>query len=223
MRTAEQRADIRRRYAAVDTSNVADALDALGLPDQGLAPELAPMSGARLAGWAYTIAGQSRPYAGGGDPAKMEACAGIGPDEVAVWAGDGVGVCYFGELIALGLRERGCVGSVVDGGVRDLRWLAEHRIAVFARYRTPVQSIGRWAVTAWQQPVSLRGATAAWVRVAPGDFVLGDEDGVIVVPDAVVEQVLDEAERLTVREVEIRAALRSGLSLAGALERYGHV
>ena len=112
MRTAEQRADIRRRYAAVDTSNVADVLDALGLPDQGLAPELAPMSGARLAGWAYTIAGQSRPYAGGGDPAKMDACAGIGPDEVAVWAGDGVGICYFGELIALGLRERGCVGSL---------------------------------------------------------------------------------------------------------------
>lgn len=223
MRTPEQRADVRRRYAAVDTSNVADVLDTLGLPDQGLSPELFPASGSRLAGWAYTIAGASRPYSGGGDPAKMEACAGISDGEVAVWAGDGHGICYFGELIALGLRERGCAGSVVDGGVRDLRWLAEHEIPVFARYRTPVQSIGRWAVTSWQQPVSVRGATSAWVRVAPGDFVLADEDGVVVVPDAVVERVLEEAERLTATEVEVRAALAGGLSLSAALERFGHV
>jgi 4-hydroxy-4-methyl-2-oxoglutarate aldolase len=221
--TPEQRAEIRRRFAAVDTSNVADVLDGLGRPDQGLAPSLAAVAGERVAGWAYTIRGQMRPYAGTGDSAKMEACQGIGPDEVAVWAGDGHGVCYFGELIALGLRERGCVGAVVDGGVRDLRWLRRHDFPVFARYRTPVQSIGRWAVTGWQEPVYLRGATTAWVEVRPGDFVLADEDGGIVVPAALVAQVLEAAEQLTATEVSIRAALRDGLTLVEALARYGHV
>lgn len=226
MHTAEQRAEIRRRFAAVDTSNVADVLDTLGRPDQGLAPSLAAVSGERVAGWAYTIRGQMRPSAGdgtAGDAAKMEACEGIGPDEVAVWAGDGHGVCYFGELIALGLRERGCVGAVVDGGVRDLRWLREHGFPVFARYRTPVQSIGRWAVTGWQEPVYLRGATTAWVTVRPGDFVLADEDGGVVVPAPLVEEVLAAAERLTETEVSIRAALHDGLSLAECLARFGHV
>lgn len=223
MHTTEQRAEIRRRFAAVDTSNVADALDALGRPDQGLAPSLAAVSGTRVAGWAYTIRGQMRPYAGTGDAAKMEACQGVGADEVAVWAGDGHGVCYFGELIALGLRERGCVGAVVDGGVRDLRWLRQHDFPVFARYRTPVQSIGRWAVTGWQEPVYLSGATTAWVRVAPGDFVLADDDGGIVVPTDLVEDVLDAAERLTTTEVSIRAALAEGLTLAECLARFGHV
>ncbi|MBB5791922.1 RraA family protein [Jiangella mangrovi] len=223
MHTPEQRAEIRRRFAAVDTSNVADVLDGFGRPDQGLAPSLAAVSGERVAGWAYTIRGQMRPYSGGGDAAKMEACQGIGPDEVAVWAGDGHGVCYFGELIALGLRERGCVGALVDGGVRDLRWLRRHDFPVFARYRTPVQSIGRWAVTGWQEPVYLRGATTAWVSVEPGDFVLADEDGAIVVPSSLVSQVLEAAERLTATEVSIRAALQEGLTLVEALARFGHV
>ena len=95
-------------------------LDRLGRPDQGLAPEFTSLSGSRVAGWAYTVRGQMRPSDGPGDPVKMAACEGVGPDEVTVWAGDGHGVCYFGELIALGMRERGCVGAIVDGGVRDI-------------------------------------------------------------------------------------------------------
>lgn len=223
MRTAAEKAEIRARFDAVDTSNVADVLDRLGHPDQGLSPDFAAMSGSRVAGWVYTLRGQMRPYGGSGDPAKMEACQGVGPDEVTVWAGDGQGVGYFGELIALGMHERGCVGAVVEGGVRDLRWLRQHDFPVFARYRTPVQSIGRWSVTGWQEPVSISGATTRRVRVNPGDFILGDEDGVIVVPEALVDQVLNAAEELTATEVSVRAALRDGLSLSECLTRFGHV
>jgi 4-hydroxy-4-methyl-2-oxoglutarate aldolase len=92
-----------------------------------------------------------------------------------------------------------------------------------ARYRTPVQSIGRWKVTACQVPVFLRGATTSHVQVNPGDFILGDEDGAIVIPSAMVEQVLVEAERLTVIERDIRSDLKKGLTLADALNKYGHV
>jgi len=222
-RSAQERADIRRRFSAVDTSNVADVLDELGFPDLGLSPDFRPMSGERMAGWAYTIAGRSVPYSGTGDARKMEAAQGIGPDEVSVWSGDGVGVCYFGELIALGMMERGSVGALVDGGVRDVHWLRQHGFPVFATYRTPVQSIGRWAVESWQQPISVRGATTQWVTVSPGDFVLADADGAILVPDALVDRVLARAEELTGTEVRIRAALQSGMSLSTALAEFGHV
>jgi len=136
--------DIRKRYLAVDTSNVADILDTLGFFHQSLAPDFAPypLSAGRLAGWAYTIRGQMTPYPLGGDPEKMKACQGIGVGDISVWSGDGQGICYFGELIALGMQERGCAGALVDGGIRDIRWLAEHKFPVFARYRTPTQSIG---------------------------------------------------------------------------------
>lgn len=223
MSVHEQRTSVRERFLEVDTSNVADVLDGLGLPHQGLSPAFRPESGSRLAGWAYTIRGQMAPYDGDGDPAKMQACSGIGPDEVSVWSGDGDGVCYFGELIALGMAERGSVGALVDGGVRDIRWLREHRFPVFATYRTPIQSIGRWRVTAWQEPVHVAGATSSRVTVYPGDFVLGDDDGCVVIPARHVEEVLAAAEALTRTEIEVREALRSGDSLAECLERFGHV
>ena len=222
---ASQRESIRRRYLEVDTSNVADVLDTLGLFDQSLAPEFAPQpAGAgRLAGWAYTVRGQMTPYPMGGDPDKMKACQGLSAGDISVWSGDGEGICYFGELIALGMRERGCVGSVVDGGVRVLRWIGEMGFPVYARYRTPTQSIGRWKVNAWQCPVSMRGATRPQVTVRPGDFILGDEDGVIVIPVEAVETVLEQAEGLCEKERQIRAELARGMTLAEALSRFGHV
>lgn len=216
---------LRVRYLSVDTSNVADVLDQLGYPDQGLSADFSPYpsTAGRLAGWAYTIRGQMMSYPESGDPEKMRACQGISPGEVAVWAGDGEGICYFGELIATGMKERGCVGALVDGGVRDVRWLGQLGFPVYARYRTPIQSIGRWKVTAAQVPVAFRGATASEVAVSPGDFILADEDGALVIPAALVVQVLGEAEKLTRTEVAIRSELSAGLTLAQALKKYGHI
>ena len=217
---------IRQRFLAVDASNVADVLDTLDLPDQGLAPTFAPFpAGAgKLAGWAFTIRGQMAPYErGGGDPDKMSACAELTPGSVSVWSGGGEGVCFFGELIAIGMRERGSVGALVDGGIRDVGWLAELDYPVYARYRTPIQSIGRWKVTGWDVPVSLPGATTHAVTVRPGDFVLADDDGAIVIPAEVVDEVLERAEAMGLHEQKVRSALADGLPLADALQRFGHV
>ena len=69
----------------------------------------------------------------------------------------------------------------------------------------------------------LPGATWPTVRVSPGDFVLGDEDGVVVVPEEHAEEVLAEAEAVVEREKELRAALRAGLSLQDAIARFGPI
>jgi len=87
----------------------------------------------------------------------------------------------------------------------------------------PVRSIGRWKVNAWQVPVVLRGATSNFVSIKPGDFILGDDDGAIVIAAPLVEQVLAESERLTATEAAIRTQLSEGLTLAEALAKYGHV
>ena len=219
------RAAIRERFLHVDTSNVADVLDEMGHFDYGLSAGFAPYpaSAGKLAGWAYTIRGQMVPYEGKGDALKMQACAGISAGEVSVWSGDGEGICYFGELIALGMQERGSVGALVDGGIRDVRWLGEHGYTCYARYRTPVQSIGRWRVTGAQERVYVAGATTQRVPIDPGDFILADEDGAIVIPAALVEPVLARSEELTATEVLIRKELASGLTLGDALAKFGHV
>lgn len=217
---------IRRRYLAVDSSNVADALDRLGLLDQGLHASFGPhpADAGRLAGWAHTILGEMRPYpVDGGDPDKMAACQQLTPGSVSVWAGTGEGVCFFGELIAIGMQELGCVGALIDGGIRDIRWIGRTGFKVYARYRTPVQSIGRWKVIDSGVPVELPGATREKVVVRPGDFILADDDGAIVIPAGVAVPVLEHAEALGAREVEIRREIAGGLSLADALARFGHV
>jgi 4-hydroxy-4-methyl-2-oxoglutarate aldolase len=217
---------IRLRYLEVDTSNVADVLDELGLPDQGLAPSFTPYpgGGGKLAGWAHPILGEMRPYPlADRDPDKMKACAELYPGSVSVWAGSGEGVCFFGELIAIGMKERGCVGALVDGGVRDVSWIGRLGFPVYAQYRTPVQSIGRWKVIDSGVPVTLPGATTATVQVNPGDFILADDDGAIVIPAGVAELVLVRAEELGGSEVQIRTELANGMTLAGALTKFGHV
>ncbi|MEI6301812.1 MAG: RraA family protein [Betaproteobacteria bacterium] len=221
----DKKEQIRLRYLKVDTSNVADVLDGMGYLNQGLSPHFSPYpaNAGRIAGWAYTIRGQMTPYAMGGDADKMKACQGLSAGEISVWSGDGEGICYFGELIAIGMKERGCAGALVDGGIRDIRWIGDHGFPVFAKYRTPVQSIGRWKVTACQVPVFVRGAGASHIIVQPGDFILGDDDGVIVIPADVAEKVLVEAERLTEVEKNIREELRKGMTLAEALAKFGHV
>ena len=223
--TAEKKEEIRLRYLEVDTSNVADVLDSMNLLQQGLAADFGPYPDTckRMAGWAYTIRGQMTPYPQGGDADKMAACQGLSPGEISVWSGNGEGICYFGELIALGMKERGCTGALLDGGIRDVRWIGEHGFPVFARYRTPVQSIGRWKVNACQVPVYMHGHDGGNVIVRPGDFILCDDDGAIVIPIEHVEAVLLESERLTQVEKNIRIELANGLSLGDALKKYGHV
>ena len=223
--TAEKKEEIRLRYLEVDTSNVADVLDSMNLLQQGLAADFGPYPDTckRMAGWAYTIRGQMTPYPQGGDADKMAACQGLSPGEISVWSGNGEGICYLGELIALGMKERGCTGALLDGGIRDVRWIGEHGFPVFARYRTPVQSIGRWKVNACQVPVYMRGHDGGNVTVRPGDFILCDDDGAIVIPIEHVEAVLLESERLTQVEKNIRIELANGLSLGDALKKYGHV
>lgn len=224
--SVDSRSVIRTRFLQVDTSNVADVLDDLGFPDQGLAPEFRPFPAetGRLAGWANTVRGQMTPYdVAGGDVDKMKACGELDPLSVSVWSGGGEGICFFGELIAIGMRERGCVGALVDGGVRDVDWLIHHEFPVYARYRTPVQSIGRWKVTGWNVPVFMPGATVQRVIVRPDDFILADHDGAIVIPAAVIGKVLEMSESIGKREEQIRQELAAGMSLRQALDRFGHV
>lgn len=216
---------LRARFLEVDTTTVSDVLGLHGRFDQALATDLLPLAEGqpKLAGFAYTVRTAMLPYEGPGDPDKMAAIEGMGEGVVSVWAGDAQGVASFGELLALGMKVRGCVGMVVSGGVRDRDGIVKAGIPVYAKYRSPVQSIGRLKVTGCQLPVTMPGATSRHVTVAPGDFVLGDADGVVVVPAALVDAVLEEAERITARERVIRGDVQAGAPLGSILGRYGKV
>jgi regulator of RNase E activity RraA len=122
---------------------------------------------------------------------------------------------HLGELSVTSLAARGVAGCVLDGGCRDVRFIRELGFPVFCAHVTPEDSTGRWELEATQVAVQIGSVT-----VEPGDWVVGDDDGVVVVPAALAADVLAEAEAKAATESEIRAAVRDGMTPLEAYERY---
>ena len=210
---------MRERFAAIYAAALADILDAHGYRDQTLPPSIRPLEpGMRLAGQAYTVKGkatQTPDY----DVALRKVLTMLGDvpaEHVAVYACEHDVSAHLGELSVTSLKTRGVVGCVLDGGCRDVRFILDEGFPVFSRYVTPEDSTWRWALEATQVPV-----TIGRVTIEPGDWIVADDDGVVVVPQAVAVTVLAEAEEKAATESEIRAAVRNGMPPLEAYDRFG--
>lgn len=208
------------------TAAVSDVFDTMKQVPPVLANSLAPVlgEGVGFAGPAYTIAGEMSAWDGSGDRSKLLAIDEMVPGVVAVWAGTDIhGVCCFGDLLAGAMKARGCVGAVVDGGVRDVNILKSLGLPMLARYVSPAQAIGRWRVTSHQESVTVRGAVEEWVTVNPGDIIVCDADGAVVVPSGALQEVADRLGSWTEAETGARKEILSGMPLLAALDKYGHL
>ncbi|GAB4271069.1 MAG: hypothetical protein Kow0092_25690 [Deferrisomatales bacterium] len=206
------------------TAVISDTFDQLGLPPAPLATDLWPVAGpgAAFAGPAYTVGGESRFGPCRGDREKLRAIDAMPAGAVALWAGGDIrGVCCFGDLLASAMKVRGVAGVVVDGGVRDVRFLGELGLPMWVRYRTPAQALGRWRVTAVQEPVQVRGALSDRVTVHPGDLLVADDDGVVVVPAALAETVAGRVADWERKDRSARQDILAGMKLLDALAKHG--
>jgi regulator of RNase E activity RraA len=129
-------------------------------------------------------------------------------------------VALYGELSATTARAHGCVGAVIDGGVRDCLHLVKMEYPVFARYRNPVEAFGRWAMLDYNVPILLHGEITETVTVNPGDFVFGDFDGVMVIPMDLTIKVLEECERVMGIEDDARVEFARGDDPVAVFERH---
>jgi regulator of RNase E activity RraA len=210
---------VRDRFAAIYTAALTDVLDERGLRHQTLPPEIRPLApGMRLAGQAFTVEGAPAEHENweGAIRTTLAMLGSVPAGHVAVYATNHERSAHFGELSAVSLASRGVAGCVIDGGCRDTRFIVREGFPVFTRFVTPEDCSWRWSITATQKPI-----TVGSVRVEPGDWVVADEDGVVVVPHAVAGEVLAAAEAKAGTENEIRAAVRDGLLPLEAFERYG--
>ena len=201
------------------TAVVSDSLDQLGARNQAMREYLRPVHPAcKFAGWARTISCIDV-YHIPDDPYGMEieAVDSLLPGEVAV-----VGTAKstrnapWGELLSTAARARGARGAVVDGLVRDIKKIEELGFPVFAAGIKPVDSMGRGMVKEYNVPVE-----CGEVLVKPGDFVFADHDGVVVVPGAMVKEVVQLAADKASRENRSRAELMEGAYLRDVFARYG--
>lgn len=210
-----------RRFARLYTAAVTDVLDDMGLQRQTLPPTLQPLAPEmRVAGYAFTARGRARrstPRERDQTLRRFLGMLGAAPaDSVLVLAANDNTAAHFGELSAEWFRARRVRGAVVDGATRDAAAITRLRFPMFVRYRTPQDSVPRWHVTDWGQPVTIGG-----VRVALGDVIVADLDGVVVVPRRLAHEVLTRCERLVGTENKVRAAVRRGMTPLAAYQKFG--
>jgi regulator of RNase E activity RraA len=125
-------------------------------------------------------------------------------------------IALMGELSAQTLKARGVLGYVVDGGSRDTDLVLEQGFPVFCAFLTPSDVVERWIPDRFGEPI-----TIGEVTIMTGDYLLGDRDGVVVIPKAEAEQVIDETEKVVATESEMRRALIEGMDPVEAYNRYG--
>jgi len=202
-------------YAAV----VSDALDGLGYPNQSPRVPLKSMTGVeKLVGrclttlWVDMYHQDPSPY-----ELELEAVDACTPDSVMIAAAHGsMRSGIWGELLSTAARNGGCIGTVVDGAVRDVDKMTAMGFGCFARGTCLYDSQNRQRVVDYQVPVEIDGVT-----FAPGDLIIADPDGVVVVPQEVEDEALQKAWAKVHDENVTRDAIKNGMKAVAAYEKYG--
>ena len=200
--------------AQYSAATVSDALDRLGRPGSMLG--IAPLfDGARLCGRAFTV----RYVTAGSPPGTVgDYLDDVAPGEVVVLDNGGRTDCtVWGDILTAMAADRGVGGTVIDGVCRDVQRALGAGYPIYSRGRFMRTGKDRVEVSDVGRPVGVGG-----VNVAAGDLLLGDADGVVAVPRAVEDQVLEVCAAIAEREEAIVADVLSGASLTEARARHGY-
>jgi regulator of RNase E activity RraA len=200
------------RAAKLDTATLSDALDRHGIAGQ--CNRIKPRSAEfRMTGRAWTLL-----Y---GPAANPPGTVGDYIDEVAAGSvivlanGGREDVTVWGDILTEVAHHKGIAGTLIDGINRDVALALELKYPIFSRDNWMRTGKDRVQVEATQVPVSIGNA-----RVAPGDLVRGDADGVVVIPKEFEDKVLASAEEIQHAEDAIRTSVRAGMSLREAREKH---
>ncbi len=197
------------RLSRAYTGAVYDVLRGRGLRDTILAKDIVPLDQTlMIAGPVFTMRGRPKPgmdahktllawtdFLGRAPHGHVIVCEGNDPDRALM-----------GELSAETLQRRGVTGFVTDGGCRDCGFIRSIKFPVFSRYRTPRDVVGEWMPESFDVPVNVGGAV-----VKPGDYLIGDIDGLVIIPSAIVAEVVAEVEKVMSTENLVRKAILSGV------------
>jgi regulator of RNase E activity RraA len=204
------------RLGRLYTAVVSDELDRLGRRAQVMEPGIRPLyPEARLAGYALTVHAVPA-YTLPEEPYKLELAAvdALQPGDVMVVST--IDASFWGELLSTAARCRGARGIVVDGYTRDCQAIMAMGFPTFVRGIHMADSLGRLEVLAYNVPIRSGG-----VPVDPGDLVLADYDGVVVLPADCASEAIARAEEKVRGENLVRQHLQEGMPVTEAFRRFG--
>ena len=209
-----RRTHLAKRFAPVYTGALTDVLYELGVTAQTLPPLIGPLrAGMRLAAPAFTVeALPGKSQEEGVDLVEM--LHAVPEGHAIIWATGADDHSVIGDLAVALLKARGCAGVVIDGGCRDVDFVADLGLPIFCRFVTPQDmSQGRGAIVGYGSPITVGG-----VSVSVDDYVVADSDGAVVLPGPLVDDVLERAEALVAKETVVRSALVRGASWEAAFD-----
>ena len=128
---------------------------------------------------------------------------------------DGLEIAGMGNLMATTAKVRGLAGAVIDGAARDVGEVTEIGFPIFSRAISPATSVGRYVSVAKQIPVKCAG-----ILVSPGDYIVGDLDGVVVVPKSAIDKVIALLKQYDDKESKMIPIIKQEKSMLKALEKY---
>jgi regulator of RNase E activity RraA len=202
------------------TAVVGDILDAMGLRRQFLPPEIRPLTREMVVvGRAIPVREEDVENEPDGENPfgrMLEALDDLRPDEVYVAAGASPRYALWGEIMTAAALARGAVGVVCDGFLRDTKGVLAQGFPAFARGSYAQDQKGRGQVVDFRCRVHV-----GEVEIAPGDVLVGDVDGVVVVPRAAEEEVFTLALEKARREKTVLRDIRAGMSAKEAFRKYG--
>jgi regulator of RNase E activity RraA len=194
------------RALALDCAALSDALDRSGVAGQCYQIKACDPK-FRMAGHAYTVL--YRPAAHGEEGHVGDFIDDVEPGSVIVIDNRGHDhMTTWGNILTEMAHQRKMAGTVIDGINRDVALCSELNYPIYSRGSWMRTGKGRIQLAGLQVPVQIGGVT-----VYPGDLMRGDADGVVVIPQALQEQVLGIAEEITHKENTVRAAIRSGMRM----------
>jgi regulator of RNase E activity RraA len=203
------------------SSVVSDILDGMGLRRQAMDAGMRPLGDEMsAAGTAFTML-MADQYDEANDTFTLQfrAIDSLGRDDVMVVCSNGsTRAALWGELLSTAAAYRGAAGAVIDGLSRDVKLIKKMGFPVFCRGVRPISSKGRVIAVDYNCAVEVGGVT-----VHPGDLVVADLDGVVVVPSDAAEEVVQRALGIVDSEKKTRSELRRGAGLSDVYRKYGTV
>lgn len=192
-----------------------------GLFNQWLGPEIKPLDvEMRLAGPAFTMRWVNDPTPLGEEGKQYigELVNSLGPHMIPVIdSGKCPNAGYWGELMCALCKRIGIDGAVIDGGVRDAYFVLKAKFNMFATFICPHEADRRSRLESFQKPIFING-----VLIRPGDFIVGEYGGVIVIPQEIVYEVYEKVQEVIEKESDTRRMIRQGVSIEKILEK-GHI
>jgi regulator of RNase E activity RraA len=222
--------ELQARWDKIRVANLYDTLDKMGYPNQCIDLGIRPLfMHQHLAGQVITLRGSSVPIPHG--------------EEGSGWTGDYFGqlrtILYpgcvvvvecggephagkFGEMTSWAIKQGGARGIVLDSMIRDYLGLEIiPDFTVVARGTSPIESSSRWRINGLNVTIGMPGTVTARVRVDPGDWIIGEADGVIVVPQKIAMEALEKVEIVEANEQGMREDFARGMSFDDAYNKWG--